>query len=113
MFQNLKDAKYISLDIETYDTDLIEKGCGALRNGKILGIAVGSNTGVREYYSINHPASDNLELPKVINYLNDQLDNPKQYILGANILYDLEYLTLAGLKAKANCYCGIVVVQQK
>lgn len=107
MFESLTDAKYISLDLETYDPDIKSKGCGARRDGRILGVAIGTNTGIREYYPITHPNSNNFPLEKITRYLNEELANPTQYVIGANILYDLEYLKVAGVDVK----CKLLDVQ--
>ena len=100
MFQDLKDAKQIAIDIETYDPDLRIKGCGARRNGYICGIAIATDTGVREYFSVEHEG-DNLDKNQVYNYLASELNHRADVeILGANLLYDLEYLVEVGIKPK-------------
>jgi DNA polymerase I-like protein with 3'-5' exonuclease and polymerase domains len=98
MFQDLKDAKQIAIDIETYDPDLRTKGCGARRNGYICGVSIATDTGVREYYSVQHEG-DNLDSNEVFNYLAAQLNTRTDVeIIGANILYDLEYLYEVGVR---------------
>jgi DNA polymerase I-like protein with 3'-5' exonuclease and polymerase domains len=97
-FPDLSAAKQIAIDIETYDPDIKAKGPGVRTNGKIIGIAVGTDIGRRFYLPIDHPETNNLDTQKVYSYLSDQLSRPNQAKLGANLLYDLDYLTHAGVK---------------
>jgi len=86
-------AKRISVDVETYDPNLMENGPGALRrDGYVCGFSVGTDDGFCGYYPLRHEGGDNLENPdKAVAWLRDQLtdDTPK---VGANLLYDLIWL---------------------
>ncbi len=96
-FPDLSGAGLISLDLETYDPELTTKGPGPRRDGYIAGIAVGTDDGFRGYYPIRHKMGGNLDSDKVLGWLHDQLygtDIPK---VGANLLYDLDFLSAAGV----------------
>lgn len=101
MFQSLVDAKQICVDLETNDPDLKTKGCGAQRNGTILGVAIGTDTGIREYYPLTHiDQENNINPEKVFSYLRQELSYKNKEIVGANILYDLEYLAVNTIKVQ-------------
>ena len=100
MFEDLSSAKRIAIDIETKDLHLKEQGSGALRDGLIVGIAIATDDGIREYYSLEHPNSDNCDKEKVFSYLRKELSREHQFKVGANILYDLEYLSVQNVHVK-------------
>ncbi len=91
-FKSLQSAKEIALDIETYDPSLKELGPGVRREGYIIGISLATSDGFNEYFPIEHSQGKNLNKEKVIKYLQVQLGRSNQPKLGANILYDLDYL---------------------
>lgn len=94
---DLSDAKRIAIDLETYDPAIeAGKGTGALKGGHIAGIAVATDTGFAEYYPVNH-ARNNVPKEPVYAWLREQLSRPYQEKVGANIIYDLEYLAVAGI----------------
>ena len=60
-FPDLKDAKYIAIDLETKDLDLKSRGSGAIQGrGEIVGIAVAVD-GWSGYYPIAHEGGGNLD----------------------------------------------------
>jgi DNA polymerase I-like protein with 3'-5' exonuclease and polymerase domains len=85
-------AKEFSIDLETYDPNLLDNGPGALRkDGHIIGFSVACDGGYADYFPIRHDG-DNVENPEMaIRWLRDQMadSTPK---IGANILYDLIWL---------------------
>ena len=79
-YPNLSAAKYVCLDIETYDPKLKEMGVGWVRGiGNIVGVAIGADNADTWYY----PYSDRLM---------DYLQTISQPILGFNLGYDLGWL---------------------
>ena len=103
MFEDLSAARMVALDLETYDPNLLEQGPGSFRNdGFVAGISIKPIDGPSQYYPIAH-TTGNLPLGQVVKYLKDQLssDIPK---LGANILYDLEWLRWQGVKVGGKKY---------
>lgn len=101
-FPNLQNADIISIDIETCDPDLKEKGMGAMRDGFIAGIAVATRE--KEWYApISHEGGGNLPRQQVIRWATDQLGTniPK---CGANLQYDLTYLWSEGVQVQGPFY---------
>lgn len=97
IFRDLSASKLISVDVETYDPRLQEKGPGGVRrDGYVCGVSLATDDGWAEYLPIRHEGGGNLDLQKTLQYLKDQLgtDTTK---LGANLLYDLEWLRAEGV----------------
>jgi DNA polymerase-1 len=91
-YPSLKDQSIISLDIETYDPLLKEKGAGVYRkDGNILGVSLTTPDGFSQYFNIGHKRVDKEVKQKNLRYLKEQLSH-NQKKLGANILYDLDWL---------------------
>lgn len=93
----------ISIDCETFDPDLTKRGPGPHRDGFIAGIAVGTEAGYRNYFPIAHGAGPNLPKAAVLSWLSQQLQLgvPK---VGANLIYDLAFLSAAGVNATGPFY---------
>lgn len=92
LFPSLSGAKLISIDLETKDPELLEKGPGSFRkDGFICGFSVGTDDGFKAYYPIRHASGNMPDPEKAKRWLKEQmlLDIPK---VGANILYDMEWL---------------------
>lgn len=97
-FPDLSGAKRIAIDLETYDPAIAAgEGSGALKGGFIAGIAIATDDGFRDYYPIAHGSGVNLDKATVLSWLREQLARTNQDKVGANILYDLEYLAVAGV----------------
>jgi len=101
---NLASAKYIGLDTESCDPELKEKGPGVRRGGYTVGISVAVPEGKTWYLPYGHSTGDQLEKEKVIRWAKDNLCNPDQPKIGANLLYDLDYLYHAGVKVSGPFY---------
>lgn len=101
-FPNLQNADIICVDVETRDPDLQEKGCGATRDGYIVGIAVATRE-QEWYFPIAHEGGGNLPREQVLRWANDQLGTniPKT---GANLQYDLAYLWTEGVQVVGPFY---------
>ncbi len=93
---DLSAAKFISLDTETKDEGLNQKlGPGGVRGmGYILGISVAVD-GWSGYINLRHPDSENWSVPMVKRWFKDFMCDGQMKI-GANILYDLEWLRAEG-----------------
>lgn len=102
-FPSLQGQGMIAVDCETYDPDLTTRGPGAQRDGRLVGIAIGTEAGFRQYYPIGHEIGPNLPREYVIEWLQRELATsvPK---VGANLLYDLDFLHAAGVKPAGPFY---------
>ena len=95
-FPDLKNYKYIAIDLETRDPDLKVRGSGAIMgNGEIVGIAVAVD-GWSGYYPIAHQGGGNLEKDKVMDWIKSvcAADNVKLF---HNAMYDVCWLRAAGV----------------
>jgi DNA polymerase I-like protein with 3'-5' exonuclease and polymerase domains len=96
-FPDLKNYKYIAIDLETRDPDLKIRGSGAIiGNGEIVGIAVAVD-GWSGYYPIAHQGGGNLEKDKVMSWIKDvcSTDSVKLF---HNAMYDVCWLRAAGIR---------------
>jgi DNA polymerase I-like protein with 3'-5' exonuclease and polymerase domains len=102
-FPSLAGMGAIAVDVETFDPQLRERGPGAHRDGYIAGIAIGTEAGYRCYYPIAHEAGENLPKEYVLSWLRRELarDVPK---IGANLIYDLAFLSAAGVDVREPFY---------
>jgi DNA polymerase I-like protein with 3'-5' exonuclease and polymerase domains len=66
----------------------------------MVGIALGTSDGWKRYYPFAHAEGDQFEKEKVIRYCKEQLCRENQPKVGANILYDLDYLAEEGVKVQ-------------
>jgi DNA polymerase I-like protein with 3'-5' exonuclease and polymerase domains len=101
-FPDLSSAPYLSIDTETKDEELLEKGPGWARGkGHIVGVSIGAPGG-KWYFPIRHEveAHDNLDPEIVKRWLQHTLGNPKQPKVGANIMYDVGWLAWEGIDVK-------------
>jgi DNA polymerase I-like protein with 3'-5' exonuclease and polymerase domains len=95
-FPDLKNYKYIAIDLETRDPDLKIRGSGAIiGNGEIVGIAVAVD-GWSGYYPIAHQGGGNLEKDKVMDWIKSvcAADSVKLF---HNAMYDVCWLRAAGV----------------
>lgn len=97
---DLSSAKRIAIDVETYDPELKEKGPGVRRDGHIVGLAIGVDDGERFYLPMRHKLGGNLAPEQVLQWAKVNLTRPNQPKVGANLLYDLDYLQEEGVKVE-------------
>lgn len=93
-------GKSVCIDIETYDPDLKAKGPGARKGAYIIGVAV-SDGELSEYYPIRHVHGPNMDIAE-FKYKLQKLVYSTKIIIGANILYDLEFLSYFGIDFQKN-----------
>jgi DNA polymerase I-like protein with 3'-5' exonuclease and polymerase domains len=92
-FPDLKDAKYIGVDVEADDPNLKARGPGYLRgDAKVVGISLATEYGFKIYLPFGHILGDNLPKQKVVDYVKYQLKWAHQVKVGANLGYELEAL---------------------
>ena len=93
VYPEIRNRPYLAVDIETYDPELKKLGPGVRRpsGGAILGVAVGDETD--EWYV---PVLDENQqfIKESLYWLRQELGkpNPTQLTIGANYLYDLDWL---------------------
>jgi len=90
---SLAGAKEIGFDLETKDLGIQAGiGPGGYRNaGEILGAAIAVE-GMSWYISLRHPHSDNFSEEAFRRWAGKELTRDNQLKIGANILYDLEWM---------------------
>lgn len=103
-YPRLDAAKELIIDVETYDPGLTSKGPGVRRDGYIIGIAVATEDR-SWYFPMFHdhpykydPNNYNLPREKVLQWAKRELCRPGIPKIGANLLYDLEYLWGEGVE---------------
>lgn len=98
-FPRLEAAKVLAIDTETKDPNLLEKGPGSIRrDGHIVGISVGTEDGARFYFPMRHEVGGgNMDADQVLRWAKDELGRPGQTKVGANLLYDCEWLASEGV----------------
>ncbi len=103
-YPDLSGAKLIAFDCETFDPNLLTNGPGGVRNdGRLIGVSVATDTGFKGYYPFGHAGEGNLNRDRVLRWLSDQLKTSIDKV-GANILYDLEWLRTVGIEVGGNKY---------
>lgn len=102
---DLGRAKLIAVDVETCDPDLKEKGPGGVRgDGHLAGVSLATDDGFKCYLPIKHGIGQNMDFQVVQRWLKAQLGRPNQPKVGANFLYDLEWLAMSGVPVKGTLY---------
>ncbi len=96
-FPNLTTAKLISLDCETRDPHLMERGPGGVRyDGEVVGVSLATEDAAW-YFPFAHAGGDNLDKSSVLRFLDDVLGKDTEKV-GANLIYDLEWLRAEGIQ---------------
>ena len=96
-FPDLKDHKYIAIDLETRDPSLKSKGSGALVNeGEIVGIAVAVE-GWSGYYSFGHKEGNFFDEAVVMRWIKDVCALPCVKLFH-NAMYDVCWLRAYGVQ---------------
>lgn len=103
-FPNLSNAVAIGLDCETKDPELMDAGPGWGRGkGHIVGVSLAAidlmgNTG-KWYFPMRHEVdpSDNMDPAQVMGFVGHVLHNPNTRKIGANLMYDMGWLSEAGV----------------
>lgn len=97
-FPTLKNAKFIALDTETYDPELLDSGPGWGRGvGHIVGISAAVE-GHSWYFPIRHEGGGNLPIENVLTWAADMIsDTPNIPKIFANAQYDIGWLQQEGI----------------
>lgn len=103
-YPNLAAAKYIGLDTETRDPNLMTHGPGGVRqDGYVIGISLAADENNGWYFPIRHDGGGNLDPENTLAYLRDVLSTTQPKV-GANIIYDLEWLRAEGVEVRGPKY---------
>jgi DNA polymerase I-like protein with 3'-5' exonuclease and polymerase domains len=96
----------IAVDVETYDPDLLTKGPGPRRDGKMVGLCIGTDDGRSWYFPFGHEVEPHLNLDRdaVLHWAKDELCRANQPKVGANLSYDLDYLLAADIDVAGSLY---------
>lgn len=101
---DLSNASIISFDVETCDPNLLKYGPGGVRNdGFLVGLSVATNTGFCGYFPIAHQEGGNLDRDKVLAWAQKTLGGIEIKV-GANLLYDCEWLRASGVNVGGLLY---------
>jgi DNA polymerase-1 len=106
-FPDLRGARAICVDVETWDPELRDHGPGWARGiGNIVGIAIGTSKGDRYYFPMRHEVQKdyNLDPDLVLAWAREALANPTQPKIGANITYDVGWLRQEGVLVRGPLY---------
>lgn len=103
---SLSTAKIISIDTETRDPDILQKGPGwATNNGYVVGVSIKTDDGYQKYFPVRHEQGPNLDPDTVFQWLKIELSRPNQLKVGQNIIYDIGWLRHEGVKVEGPFYC--------
>ena len=96
-FPDLKDHKYIAIDLETRDPNLKSRGSGSLiGEGEIVGISVAVE-GWSGYYSFGHKEGNFFDEVVVMRWIKDVCALPNVKLFH-NAMYDVCWLRAYGVK---------------
>lgn len=101
----LKGEKILGLDIETKDIELADNGPGWRKpegdpaKAEVVGISVSTLKGGRWYFPFGHTIApeQNLDKTAVLQWARDNLCEPGQAKVGANLMYDVDGLWTEGV----------------
>ena len=96
-FPEFRKAKRLAIDTETCDPDLSALGPGVRRDGYVVGISIAADGLEPRYYPIRHDAGGNLDEDMVLEWFRYEMARFKGELVGAHLLYDLDYLTQEGV----------------
>lgn len=100
-FPDLSGAKVICFDVETKDPNIKTKGAGWGRgDGHIIGLAVATDDGFKQYYPMRHEGYENHNAHDVLDWARIQLGRDNQPKLGHNLIYDIGWLEHEGVAVK-------------
>jgi len=99
-FMNLEGVKRLAIDVETKDVGLDVLGPGVRRGAFIVGYAIGTDDGRRAYYPVRHEGGGNLDARMVERWLTAEAAKFSGEVVGAGLLYDLDFMAEVGIHFK-------------
>lgn len=102
---NLKGEKIISLDTETYDPRLMERGPGnVFDDGRIIGMSVAVSESAKWYLPIDVLGTGvGFPIEQIRDWAN-ALFTKDVTVVGANLMYDIGWLDYYGIKLQGTLY---------
>ena len=108
-FPDLSGHDKVAIDLETCDTELMERGPGwPTGNGCVIGISVSAN-GFTGYYPINHE-SGNMDEKKVVKYIKSICEDGSIEKVFHNSQYDIGWLGTLGIQVKGKIHDTLVAM---
>lgn len=100
-FPDLSYAKFIGVDVESKDPNLIKRGPGYLRgDAHVVGVSLATESGFKIYLPFAHAIGPQLQKSFVVDYVRAQVSRPDQIKVGGNLMYELEALDSLGIEMK-------------
>lgn len=99
VFPRFRYAKRITFDTETHDPDLKSLGPGVRRDGFIVGFSLKVEDQKGEYYPVRHKGGPNLDPAQMFGWLKEEMSTFRGELIGAHLLYDMDYSEQEGVKA--------------
>jgi DNA polymerase I-like protein with 3'-5' exonuclease and polymerase domains len=95
---SLRGVRRLSFDTETRDEELKSRGPGPRRpDCYIVGLALGTDDGRRFYLPVRHEGDGNLDSVTVFNWARSELNSFNGELVGANLIYDLDFAANEGI----------------
>lgn len=94
---SLRGVKRLAFDVETRDEQLKTLGPGVRRGGYVVGMAIGTDDGRRCYLPMRHEGGGNIDSDFVWAWARAELNAFDGELVGANLLYDLDYSAEQGV----------------
>ena len=108
---SLKGVKRLALDVETKDPQLLTLGPGVRRGGYIVGLSYAFE-GRKSYLPIRHEGGGNMDADAVMRWARGELNDFEGEIVGANLLYDLDFLAEEGITMpKVKAFHDVIVAE--
>lgn len=97
----LSSGSFLGVDVETRDPRLLANGPGGFRNdGHLAGVSFALDRDHKWYIPLGHELGGNVDNPEGYkSYLRDLL-RTEAVKVGANLIYDLEWLEVSGLHTR-------------
>lgn len=106
-----RGAKRVGIDTETRDPQLTSLGCGARRDGRMVGISFAIQGGPSHYLPFGHEGGGNLPKEAVLAYIREQAKEFDGELLGANMGYDADYFEQAGIHFRPRRWRDVQVIE--
>jgi DNA polymerase I-like protein with 3'-5' exonuclease and polymerase domains len=99
-----KGARRVAIDTETCDPNLFTTGPSIRTGGYMVGYSFAIEDGPYHYVPMRHEGGDNLDEKAALGYLREQCKHFDGTVTGANLSYDLDWLSEEGIEFPAIKY---------